>query len=138
MFAVSYKFAGLTGDPEAAGAGLAKFFIPEWSALTNATLWIDAIRQVFYSLSVTMAIMFAYGSFLDNKANIAVDSIIIAVADMLISLLAGIVMFTTMSGVGMLENMSSSGIVTAFIVYPQAIVSLSNTPWKNATFAYLY
>lgn len=121
-----------------AGAGLAKFFIPEWSALTDASLWIDAIGQVFYSLSVAMAIMFAYGSFLDSKTNIAVDSIIIAVADMSISVLAGIVMFTTMSGVGMLESISSSGIKTAFIVYPQAIVSLTNTPWINAAFAYIF
>ena len=33
-------------------------------------------------------------------------------------------MFTTMSGVGMLDDISASGIVTAFIVYPQAIVRL--------------
>jgi NSS family neurotransmitter:Na+ symporter len=121
-----------------AGAGLAKFFIPDWSALSSASLWVDAIGQVFYSLSVAMAIMIAYGSFLDPKSNIAVDSIIIAVSDMLISVLAGIVMFTTMSGVGMLESMSSSGIVTAFIVYPQAIVSLTNIPWLNAAFAYIF
>lgn len=127
---------GLTMD--GAMAGLAKFFIPEWSALTSASLWIDAIGQVFYSLSVAMAIMFAYGSFLDNKSNIAVDGLIIAFADMFISLLAGIVMFTTMAGVGMLDNMSSSGIATAFIIYPQAIVSLTNVPWVNAAFAYIF
>ena len=70
-----------------------------------------------------MAIMFAYGSYLKKDANVAVDTIIIALADMLISVLAAIVMFSTMAGTGMLDNMTASGISTAFIVYPQAIVN---------------
>ena len=118
--------------------GIAKLFMPDWSALAKSTLWVDAIGQVFYSLSVAMAIMFAYGSFLDDSSNIAVDSMIIAFADMLISILAGIVMFTTMAGVGMLGDMSASGISTAFIIYPQAIVHLTNIPWLNALFAYVF
>ncbi len=123
---------------EGAMAGLAKLFVPDWSALSNSSLWVDAIGQVFYSLSVAMAIMIAYGSFLDSSSNIAVDSIIIAFSDMLISVLAGVVMFTTMAGVGMLDNMSASGISTAFIIYPQAIVSLTSIPWVNAAFAYVF
>ncbi|MDY3286990.1 MAG: sodium-dependent transporter [Eubacteriales bacterium] len=122
----------------AAGAGLAKLFIPDWSALSNSALWVDAIGQIFYSLSVAMAIMVAYGSFLDRKSNIAVDSLIIAFSDLAISVLAGIVMFTTMAGVGMLDSISASGISTAFIIYPQAIVNLTNVPWINAAFAYIF
>ena len=85
-----------------------------------------------------MAIMFAYGSFLDDKANIAVDATIIAFADLIISVLAGIVMFTTMAGVGMLDNMSASGIATAFIIYPQAIVKLSGSGVVNMIFAFVF
>ncbi len=118
--------------------GLAKLFIPDWSALSDSTLWVDAIGQVFYSLSVAMAIMFAYGSFLKKDANVAVDTVIIAFADMLISVLAAIVMFTTMAGTGMLDNMTASGISTAFIVYPQAIVNLTNSPALNAIFAFVF
>ena len=118
--------------------GLRKFFVPDWSALGDSSLWVDAIGQVFYSLSVAMAIMFAYGSFLDRDDNIAVDSIIIAFSDFIISVFAGIVMFTTMAGTGMLDNMTASGISTAFIVYPQAIVLLTGSPFINALFAYVF
>ncbi|MBO4414825.1 MAG: sodium-dependent transporter [Lachnospiraceae bacterium] len=121
-----------------AGEGLAKLFIPDWSALSDSTLWVDAIGQVFYSLSVAMSIMFAYGSYLNRSANVAVDTIIIALADMLISVLAAIVMFSTMAGTGMLNNMTASGISTAFIVYPQAIVNLTNIPAVNAVFAFVF
>ncbi len=118
--------------------GIAKLFIPDWSALKDSSLWVDAIGQVFYSLSVAMAIMFAYGSFLKHDSNIAVDTIIIAFSDMIISVLAAIVMFSTMAGTGMLDNMTASGISTAFIVYPQAIVNLTNVPAINAIFAYIF
>ena len=59
-------------------AGLAKLFIPDWRALADSNLWVDAIGQVFYSLSTSMAIMFAYGSFLDKESNIVIDTIIIS------------------------------------------------------------
>jgi len=118
--------------------GLAKLFIPEWTALADSNIWVDAIGQVFYSLSTSMAIMFAYGSFLDKDSNIVIDTFIISFSDMFISILAGVVMFTTMSGVGMLDQMSDSGIATAFIIYPQAIVQISSSPVFNMIFAFIF
>ena len=35
-------------------SGLAKLFVPDWSALSDSNLWVDAIGQVFYSLSTSM------------------------------------------------------------------------------------
>ena len=118
--------------------GLVVMVTPDFSQLLTADVWIDAVGQVFYSLSIMMAIMFAYGSFLDKKSNIVVDTIIIAFSDMFISILAGIVMFTTMAGVGMLDNMSASGIATAFIIYSQAIVKISNSGVFNMIFAFIF
>ncbi|MCU0727381.1 MAG: sodium-dependent transporter, partial [Planctomycetes bacterium] len=83
-----------------AGAGMARLFIPDFSALSDAEIWVDAVGQVFFSLSIMMAIMFAYGSFVDDRSNIAVDSLVIAFSDMAVSVLAGVVMFSTMGGVG--------------------------------------
>ena len=119
-------------------AGLAKLFIPDWTALADSNLWVDAIGQVFYSLSTSMAIMFAYGSFLDKDSNIVIDTIIISFSDMFISILAGVVMFTTMAGTGMLDSMSASGIATAFIIYPQAIVKISGNSIFNMIFAFIF
>lgn len=122
-----------------AGAGMRALFVPDMSALKDASLWIDAIGQVFYSLSIMMAIMFAYGSFLDDGSNIAMDSIIIAFSDFAISVLSGIVLFTTMYGTGMsTSDMSASGIGTAFIIYPSAIVNLTGNGVINSIFAFIF
>ncbi len=118
--------------------GLRILFVPDISALSDPSLWVDAIGQVFYSLSIMMAIMFAYGSYLHNDADVAADALIIAFSDMAISVLSGIVMFSTMGGTGMLDKITASGIATAFIVYPQAIVNLTNIGWLNALFGAIF
>lgn len=119
-------------------AGLTKMITPDWRQLGEAEMWIDAIGQVFYSLSIMMAIMIAYGSYLPKESNIARDAVIITFSDLGVSLLSSIVMFTTMGGVGMLDNMSTSGVATAFIIYPQAIVKLTSNGLFNAMFAFLF
>lgn len=127
---------GVTMD--GAMQGVAMLFIPDFSALSDASLWVDAVGQVFYSLSIMMAIMFAYGSYLPDDANIPVDCMIIAFSDMAVSVLSGIVMFSTMGGTGMLDKITDSGISTAFMVYPQAIVNLTDIGWVNAIFGAIF
>ncbi len=121
-----------------AADGLKMLFVPDFGALSDPSLWVDAIGQVFYSLSIMMAIMFAYGSYLGDDADIAADAMIIAFSDMAVSVLSGIVMFATMGGTGMLDKITASGIGTAFIVYPQAIVNLTDIGWVNATFGAIF
>ena len=123
--------------------GLAILFIPDFAKISANGLWskiiVDAIGQVFFSLSIMMAIMIAYGSYLDDSTNIAKDATIIAFADLGVSILSGVVMFTTMYGVGMtIDDMSASGIATAFIIFPQAIANLTSTGWVNALFGMVF
>ena len=118
--------------------GFVKMVTPDFTQLLTADVWIDAVGQVFYSLSIMMAIMFAYGSYLPKTSNIARDAVIIALSDLGVSLLSSLVMFTTMGGVGMLDNMSTSGVATAFIIYPQAMVKLTNNGFFNAVFAFIF
>ena len=121
------------------GEALGALFIPKWEAFGNVNLWVNAMGQSFYSLSIMMAIMFAYGSYLKKTSNIAVDSIIIAFSDLAISVLSGIVLFTTMYSTGQtVDNMSASGIATAYIIYPTAIVNLTPFGVGNAIFGFIF
>lgn len=121
-----------------AAEGIKMLFVPEPSAFLDPSLWVDAVGQVFYSLSIMMSIMFAYGSYVGDDANVAGDAMIIAFSDMAISILSGVVMFSTMGGTGMLDKVTDSGIVTAFLVYPQAIVNLTGIGWFNAVFGAIF
>ena len=129
---------GFIGNPNL-GEALGALFIPDFSAFKSANLWVDAMGQSFYSLSIMMAIMFAYGSYLKKNSNIAVDSIIIAFSDLAISILSGIVLFTTLYSTGQtVADMSDSGIRTAFIIYPTAIVNLTGVGAINAIFGFVF
>ena len=129
---------GFFGNPYL-GDALGALFIPKVEAFGNVNLWVNAMGQSFYSLSIMMAIMFAYGSYLKKGSNIAVDSVIIAFSDLAISVLSGIVLFTTMYSTGQtVDNMSASGIATAYIIYPSAIVNLTNVPVLNAIFGFVF
>ena len=107
-----------------AGTALAVLFIPDFSAIGSPELWLTALGQVFFSLSVVVGIMPAYGSYLPEGTNIFTCSLAIAAADFLVSVLASVVLFTTLYGCGLESGIGASGIITAFSIYPAAIVQL--------------
>ena len=106
------------------GKALYALFVPDFSALADAELWLSAVGQVFFSLSVLVGIMPAYGAYLPDSESVFKDSLIIAFSDFFVSVLSSIVLFTTLYGCGLENEFSSSGIVTAFMVYPVAICQL--------------
>lgn len=103
---------------------LAALFIPDFSKLSSPELWLTALGQVFFSLSIVVGIMPAYGSYLPEGTNIFKCSLVIAAADFFVSVLASVVLFTTLYGCGLQEQIGASGIITAFTVYPVAITRL--------------
>ena len=106
------------------GAALYALFVPDFSALADAELWLSAVGQVFFSLSVLVGIMPAYGAYLPDGESVFKDSLIIALSDFFVSVLSSVVLFTTLYGCGLEGEFSSSGIVTAFMVYPVALTQL--------------
>ena len=72
--------------------GLAFLFTPDFSALTpNAVL--AAMGQAFFSLSVGMGAVMAYGAYLPEDTSITRASFTVVTADTLIALLAGLAIF---------------------------------------------
>ncbi|MEA4854692.1 MAG: sodium-dependent transporter [Christensenella sp.] len=109
-----------------ASEGIRYYITPDWSALGNFDVWRAAFGQVAYSMSILFALMITYGSFLNKNSDIPKDSLVIGLADMGISLLAGFVVFSTLgylsfeSGVP-IDGLNFQGVKLAFITYPQAL-----------------
>lgn len=118
---------------------LAALFVPDFSKLSSPELWLTALGQVFFSLSIVVGIMPAYGSYLPEGTNIFKCSLVIAAADFLVSVLASVVLFTTLYGCGLQSEIGASGIITAFAVYPVAISRLfEGYPAINAAVGVLF
>jgi len=112
-----------------AGAGISYYLTPVWDKLLSADIWLAAISQVFFSLSVGFAIMIAYGSFLPRKTNIAGFAVVIGIADALTAFFGGLAVFSalgyqaTKMGVHITEVVQS-GPGLAFVAYPHIISNL--------------
>ncbi|MBN2455933.1 MAG: sodium-dependent transporter [Sedimentisphaerales bacterium] len=126
---------------EGAIKGLEYYLEPDWSMLTNVVVWRHAFGQVFFSMSLAFGVMVAYASFLHRKSDINNNALIISIADLATSFIAGIVVFTTMGALAARENIAvqevlsqSQGIGLAFVAFPTALSHLPATMFFSVVF----
>ena len=100
--------------------GMEFLFVPDWDKVSGRT-WIDAMGQAFFSLSVAMGIMVAYGSYLSDNTKIGKTALQVAGLDTLIAILAGIVIFPACFSFGVAPG-EGSGLV--FVTLPQVFNSM--------------
>lgn len=96
------------------------FFMPDFSKVTGHTV-IIAMGQAFFSLSVAMGIMLAYGSYLGDNTKIGKTAISIASLDTLIAILAGVVIFPACYSYG-IDPGNGPGLV--FITLPNVFLQM--------------
>ncbi len=101
--------------------GLRFFFTPDTTVLGEPGIWSAAFGQVFFSFSVGMGVMLTYGSYLDMDANVPKSSLLIAGADLIVALLAGMIIFGIVFAVG-LEP--ASGAELAFTTLPAGFAQM--------------
>ncbi|MCX9014527.1 MAG: sodium-dependent transporter [Candidatus Methanoperedens sp.] len=94
--------------------GLAFYLTPDFSKLSEPSVWTAAFGQAFFSLSVGTGVMLTYASYM-REGNLVRDSVVIAVSDLLIAVLAGFVIFPLVFSFGLAP---SSGVQLTFISLP--------------------
>ena len=80
--------------------GISFLFKPDWSLVTPTAVML-ALGQAFFSLSLGQGTMVTYGSYLNKKENLPATCVPIVFFGVLISLLAGVAIFTIVFGVGL-------------------------------------
>src|SRR5690625_7509658 len=103
---------------DGAAEGLAFLFVPDWSALANPSLYLAAVGQSFFSLSLGMGIMVTYGGYLSKQTGSRLPSTAtrVVVLDTLFAILVGIIIFTTVFTIG---GESDQGPGMVFVVMPE-------------------
>ena len=74
------------------GAGLEFMFTPDFSKLSWDSA-LDAMGQAFFTLSIGMGAIMAYGAYLPEETSISGASAAVVVADTSIAILAGLIIF---------------------------------------------
>ena len=89
MLIIMVGYAVTTG---AFAQGLSYLFAPDFSKLTWGGV-LTAMGHAFFTLSLGMGAIMIYGSYMPHDASIVKTSIIVAVADTVVALLAGMAIF---------------------------------------------
>ena len=82
-------YAMIAGD---FAAGARFLFLPDFSRLSGQTVLL-AVGQAFFSLGIGLGVLFTIGAYMDQKSSILRASIVVAVADGGVALLAGLAIF---------------------------------------------
>lgn len=72
--------------------GLVFLFKPDASKV-HPKIFIDAVGQAFFSLSVAIGVMITYGSYFKKDVNIPKTSVEVSVVDTIVAILGGLVIF---------------------------------------------
>lgn len=117
-------FRGITLD--GAFTGLYYFLRPDFAALLNPEIWLAAVSQIFFTLSLAFGIMVAYASYNDESEDIVKSAYSTALANSGISLLAGFVVFSVLGYMSSVTGTPVADVATqgpglAFVVFPQAL-----------------
>ncbi|MBE9506344.1 MAG: sodium-dependent transporter, partial [Chloroflexi bacterium] len=123
-----------------AAQGLNFYLETDWSKLASGDVWFAAFSQIAFTLSLGMAGMFAYGSFIKSRGDVNNNALITGFGNCATSFLAGFAVFSIVGflmqslSIGV-EEVASKSVGLAFITWP---VAVSMLPAANAFFGVIF
>ena len=127
MLLIMIGYAAIEGD---FGAGFDFLFNSDFSKI-NANSVLVAIGQAFFSIGVAMGLMMAYGAYVPKSVSLTKSAVIIAGADTLVALLAGLMIFPLVFANG-LDPASGPGLI--FRTLPTAFSGMTGGAIFGALF----
>lgn len=129
VFSVTIKHTDESGVTRTGLEGLAIYFIPNFKGMTFQgflSVVLDAMGQLFFSLSVAMGIMITYGSYVHDDANIGSSVNQIEIFDTVVAILAGVMIIPAVYTFAGTEGMSASGPGLMFVTLPKVFNAMGS------------
>jgi len=130
---------------EGAGDGIADYLSTDISRIGDAQLWLEAVGQCFFSLSVCMGVMTAYASF-TQKGSVALDEKVVAFADVSIAFISGFCIYGVLGhlnhrsaqGIGEeVDYLNKGGTALVFIAIPTALLTFEASGFFSFLFFFM-
>ena len=106
LLLVAVGYATTTGH---FGEAVSFLFTPDFGALTMDSVLV-ALGHAFFTLSLGMAIMMAYGSYLGNDVSVGRTAVTVSIMDTVVALMAGLAIFPVVFANG-LEAGAGPGLI---------------------------
>ncbi len=101
--------------------GLEYYLTPDFSKLSEPSIWSTAFGQVFFSLSLGSGILLTYGSYIKGGLSLLKSSSIIIVSNAMVSFVAGLMIFSFIFSFGMQPE---AGVALIFEILPTIFASM--------------
>ncbi len=127
IFSLTLKNTDAQGVTRTGLDGLKIYLIPNLEGLTAKgffTVLMDAMGQLFYSLSVAMGIMIAYGSYVKDDANLAKSINQIEIFDTVVAFLAGVMIIPAVYTFMGTDGLQASGPSLMFVSLPKVFAAM--------------
>ena len=130
VYSIFLKFTDpSTGATRTGVQGLGIYFIPNFEGITFGKflkICLDAMGQLFYSLSIAMGIMVAYGSYMKKEVNLSKSINQIELFDTAIAILAGMMIIPSVYVFAGPEELSNAGPGLIFVTLPRVFDSMGS------------
>lgn len=126
IYSLTLSYTDSDGVTRTGLQGMALYLVPNFSNISPKEFFIilmDATGQLFYSISVSMGIMVAYGSYVDDKNNLMKSINQIEIFDTVVALLAGLMIVPAVF-VFMGQDGMSAGPGLMFVSLPKVFVNM--------------
>ena len=110
--------------------GLLFYLKPDFAKI-NGRVFLEAMGQAFFSLSLGMGTMLTYGSYLGKKENLVSSAAWVAALDTTVAILAGFIIFPALFSQNMAPD-QGPGLV--FIILPVIFAHMPGGMWFGALF----
>ncbi|MDE5414928.1 sodium-dependent transporter [Alkalihalobacterium chitinilyticum] len=114
--------------------GLAFLFSPDWSAFREPEVYLAALGQAFFSLSLGMGALITYGSYLSKEEKLPGAAYSVASLDTVFAVVAGIMIFPAVFAFG-IEPGYGAGL--AFVTLPDIFDSIAYGGFVGLAFFFL-
>lgn len=122
--------------------GLNTLFTPDFAKIANPNIWVAAYAQVFFSTTLAVGVMIAYGSYIPDDWDIVNSSFMTVFSNASFDIIAGITVFSTLGhlvtkmGVGFDSFGSGAGV--AFIAFPIAVSTITSNTVLQGLIGFLF
>ena len=127
VFSLTISHTDDSGVTRTGLQGLSIYVIPNFEDMTLPrflTVLLDAMGQLFFSLSVAMGIMITYGSYVHDDANIKTSINQIEIFDTAVAFLAGVMVIPAVFTFAGAEGMEASGPGLMFVTMPKVFLAM--------------
>lgn len=136
LFVLLLAFCIVVMTLPGASEGYEFFLRPDFSKITPM-VWLKALGQAFFSLSLGMGILVTYASYYPPQTRLVRTAVTVSLLDLLVAVMMGLIIFPAVSAYGLTDH-ELAGTTLVFVTLPEVFANMpGGRIWSSLFFLLL-